>query len=228
MVELIQGDCLDIVPTLEPQSVDAIITDIPYGDINHIKRLHERAKYKDGPIRKLHKGNADIIDFDMDEMLSVMNTVSKQWVIMFAGDKTGYIRSFFSNSGCMTRLGVWIKSNPSPLHCQYIWLSSIEMFVIARKKKATFNGFYESPVYKTSSGSSKIHPTQKPIEIMTDLILKTTNEGDTVLDPFMGSGTTGVACVALGRDFIGIEKDKKYFDIAEQRINEVQQELFNG
>jgi site-specific DNA-methyltransferase (adenine-specific) len=69
-----------------------------------------------------------------------------------------------------------------------------------------------------------LHPTQKPVALYEYLIKTYTNEGDTVLDICFGSGTTGVACVALGRDFIGIEKKEKYFKIAEKRINEVQKE----
>ena len=65
-----------------------------------------------------------------------------------------------------------------------------------------------------------VHPTQKPVELLEYLIKTYTNEGDTVLDFTMGSGTTGVACKNLKRNFIGIELDKKYFDIAEKRINE--------
>lgn len=63
------------------------------------------------------------------------------------------------------------------------------------------------------------HPTQKPVELMEYLVRTHTNEGDTILDPFMGSGTTGVACKNLGRDFIGIELDSDYFKIAEKRIS---------
>ena len=68
----------------------------------------------------------------------------------------------------------------------------------------------------------RVHPTQKPIELMSKIIQDFTKEGDTILDPFMGSGTTGVACVQTGRNFIGIEIDPTYFAIAERRIKEAQ------
>lgn len=71
----------------------------------------------------------------------------------------------------------------------------------------------------------KVHPTQKPLPLMEWIIEKYTNEGDTVLDPFMGSGTTGVAALKLGRKFIGIEKEPKYFTIAAQRITDVLKEM---
>ena len=68
----------------------------------------------------------------------------------------------------------------------------------------------------------KQHPTQKPLSLIKKLVCEFTNEGDTILDPFMGSGTTGVACVQTGRNFIGIEIDPTYFAIAERRIKEAE------
>ena len=71
----------------------------------------------------------------------------------------------------------------------------------------------------------KVHPAEKPIGLMKQILENYTNEGDTILDPFMGSGTTGVACVQTGRNFIGIEIDPEYFAIAEKRIKEAQMQL---
>jgi site-specific DNA-methyltransferase (adenine-specific) len=74
----------------------------------------------------------------------------------------------------------------------------------------------------------RLHPTQKPLALMEYLVRTYTNEGSTVLDPFMGSGTTGVACQALGRGFVGIEKDEHYHAIAQRRLSEAQGPLFAG
>ena len=71
----------------------------------------------------------------------------------------------------------------------------------------------------------RYHPTQKPLALMTWIVENYTNPTDTILDPFMGSGTTGVACVQTGRNFIGIEKDRGYYEIAEKRIKEAQMQL---
>ena len=105
---------------------------------------------------------------------------------------------------------------------QYIWLSSIEIFAVARKRGADFYRHCKSPVLCYPTEHDKQHPTQKPLALIKELILSCTLEGDTVLDPFMGSGTTGVACVQTGRNFIGIEIDPAYFAIAEKRIAEAQ------
>lgn len=84
---------------------------------------------------------------------------------------------------------------------------------------------YKSNVLKYRKDYTGHHPTQKPVALMEDLVKTYTNEGDTVLDFTMGSGSTGVACVNTGRNFIGIEKDETYFRIAEQRINKIRQEI---
>lgn len=222
---IVCGDCLDVMRDMPDGSVDLVVTDPPYGDINHINRLHERAKYKNGPIRKLHKGMADTVNFDWDKMLSELDRVSSQWIYIFAGDKTGYTRSYYSERNCMTRYGAWEKTNPTPLHGQYIWLSSIELFAIIRKHHGTFNYFCKSPVLRFPNGSSREHPTQKPLELIEELILSSSNPGDLVFDPFLGSGTTAVAALKLGRHFYGCDINQTYVDLANQRIEKTRLEL---
>ena len=89
--------------------------------------------------------------------------------------------------------------------------------------KPTFHSEYNPGVFKYPICSGKertAHPTQKPLNFMQELLKIHTDVGDIVLDPFMGSGTTGVACINMNRDFIGIELDKNYFNIAQERIND--------
>ena len=99
-----------------------------------------------------------------------------------------------------------------------LWLSGSEFCVFARKPKATFNRHCEKPIWKFPVGKSKIHPTQKPVDLMEYIIGSSSKTGDTVLDFTLGSGTTGVACKNTQRKFIGIELDDNYFDIATKRI----------
>lgn len=131
------------------------------------------------------------------------------------------IFDFFAKQKGTTRCIVWKKSNPSPMNGKYIYLSGAELCVWFKPRGwKTFNAFCKSNVFEYSCGGSKIHPTQKNLKLITELITDNTNEGDTVLDPCFGSGTVGVACKQLNRDFIGCEIDKTYFDIAKERINE--------
>lgn len=114
----------------------------------------------------------------------------------------------------------WAKTNPSPMNGEYIWLSGIECCVYGKKKNAVFNEKCKNTILRYPSIQSKLHPTQKSLELIKYLITVSSNEGDTVLDNCMGSGTTGVACVQLNRNFIGMEISPEYFKIAEKRINE--------
>src|SRR5690606_10218382 len=115
-------------------------------------------------------------------------------------------------------LGQWEKTNPSPMNGSRLWLSGSEFCVFGRRPNSTFHRHCEKPIWRFPVGRNKLHPTQKPAALMEYLILSSTNEGDTVLDNCMGSGTTGVACVKTNRNFIGIEKEPKYFEIAKTRI----------
>ena len=127
---------------------------------------------------------------------------------------------------------VWHKTNPVPSFRKVNYLSSCEFLYIGSKgqKGWTFNfkqqkemhNFYETP-NKSSYGVTK-HPTEKPVNLIEHLLEIHSNPKDTVLDCFMGSGTTGIGCIELGRNFIGIEKDDDYYKIAKDRIKEVQKQ----
>lgn len=113
---------------------------------------------------------------------------------------------------------IWQKNNATP---NKYYLNSYEMILMLRKGKAkNINHMGTKNVLQINNiiGNKK-HPTEKPVELMEILIDNSTNTGDAVIDPFMGAGSTGVACKNLNRDFIGIEIDEKYFKIAEERIN---------
>ena len=94
----------------------------------------------------------------------------------------------------------------------------IEFILFMQKGRKFINGKRDPNIFKFKRTNNNLHPTQKPLDLMEYLITKFTNENETVIDPFMGSGTTGVACKNLNRNFIGIELDKKYFEIAQKRI----------
>lgn len=126
--------------------------------------------------------------------------------------------------------GVWHKTNPMPRNMKIQFINSNEcwMYFVSGAKTGTFNGG-GAPVHDfvqtatTPPGEKKYgkHPTQKPLSLMSHFVSLLTNPGDVVLDPFMGSGTTGVASAELGRQFIGVERDASYYKIATERIIEV-------
>lgn len=101
--------------------------------------------------------------------------------------------------------------------------SGVELAVWYKKSGAkTFNAHCKNTVFKHPNGNSKLHPTAKNLNLFKELLLDNTNENNLVLDTCMGSGTTGVACKELNRNFIGIELDEKYFEIAKNRIEEAE------
>jgi DNA modification methylase len=206
---LMKGDCLERMKEIESGSVDMILTDIPYGEVNQ----------KSSGLRALDRGVADECSIDLDEMILECIRICKGSFYIFCGtQQISVIVTLFKHNKLTTRVGCWEKSNPSPMNGTKLWLSGMEFCVFARKPKAVFNEHCKKALWRHPSGKSKIHPTQKPVALMEQLILASSNEGETVLDFTMGSGTTGVACKNLNRKFIGIEMDDKYFEIGKNRI----------
>jgi DNA modification methylase len=123
--------------------------------------------------------------------------------------------------------GIWHKKNPMPRNMNLHFINSTESWIyfINKGKTGTFNNngkaihdFYESSGISVNEKKHGKHPTQKPVELMSHFIRILSNEGDSILDTFMGSGSTGVACVKNNRFFYGIELDNNYFKIAVDRI----------
>jgi site-specific DNA-methyltransferase (adenine-specific) len=209
--DLRQGDCMTIMQLIPEKSVNLVLTDIPYGEVNR----------KHGSLRVLDKGIADIITFDLAHFVKELIRVCTGSFYVFCGtEQVSEIRKLFVDYGLTTRLGIWEKTNPSPMNGKKLWLSGIECCVFARNKKATFNQHCKNSVWRFPNGRSKQHPTEKPLNLFKFLVESSSNVNDLVLDPCMGSGTTGVACKDLGRKFIGIEQDVKYFEIAKKRIEQ--------
>ena len=209
MINLMQGDCLELMKGIPDGSVDMILVDIPYGEVSQ----------KSSGLRKLDRGNADTCDIDLEAMVKECLRVCSGSYYIFCGvGQISQIDKSFRGAKKTTRLCQWEKSNPSPMNGTRLWLSGSEFCVFSREAKATFNRKCEKPIWKFPVGRSKVHPTEKPVKLMEYLIESSTNEGDTVLDFTMGSGTTGVACKKLNRGFIGIELDEEYFKIAQDRI----------
>lgn len=203
------GDCVEYMKTMDKKSVDLLLTDIPYNEVNR----------KDNGLRSLDKGVADSAEFDLDETLKQFMRVTKGSIYVFCGiEQVSHIKKTFRENGLSTRLVVWNKTNPSPMNGDKIWLSSVECCVYGKFPKATFNEHCKGSVLNFPSGRSKIHPTQKPLKLFEKIVEVSSNEGDVVFDPFMGSGTSGVAAKNLNRKFVGCEANDEYFNLAEDRI----------
>ena len=210
---LILGDCREVLPTLG--AVDAVVTDPPYST-----NTHKMAKTNKGAGHgvKLVTFGA-LTDEDFDAVVEQCLSVSRGWVVMTC-DYTHAAR-FYAHPA-FVRLGAWVKPNPMPQISGDRPGQGFETVLIMHGGKVAKawsrgggSGVWTVPV---TNGAEV--PTQKPLALISSFISDFTKPGETVLDPFMGSGTTGVACVLAGRRFIGCEALVGHFDIACRRIEE--------
>lgn len=203
------GDSLELLKELPNNSVPLILTDIPYGVVNR----------ESAGIRVFDKKAADVCSFEISDLVSELERVSSGSIYVFCStEQVSELRKGFADKGMTTRLCIWEKTNPSPVNCQYMWMSGIECCVYARKRSAVFNEHYKNCVWRFPNGRSKRHPTEKPLNLFEYLVKTSSNPGDLVLDPFLGSGTTSEAAIKNGRSYIGFELTPEYFEVANERL----------
>lgn len=210
-IKLYQGDCLEVMDNLGGDQIDFTLTDIPYDAVSR----------SSNGLRNLDKGKADILTFDLNSFLEKVYNITRNSICVFCSkEQFSIIYEFFASKKGTVRPIVWEKTNPSPMNGQYIYLSGVEFAVWFKKAGAkVFNAHCKNTVFQYPNGRSKLHPTEKNHGLLKELILDNTNPGDVVFDPCMGSGAHGVVGLENGRNFIGIELDEHYFNIAKERIN---------
>lgn len=196
------GDCREIMPTLG--KVDAVVTDPPYGIGEAAGANKSRgtgsARVKAG--LAVDYGNDDWDAEPAHEAISAAIAIAK-WSVVFGGN-------YYSLPPTSCWL-IWDKMNTGDFaDCEMAWTNLPKA---VRRLQYLWNG-----CMRRERDIARQHPTQKPVGVMKWCIEHLPPPNQTILDPFMGSGTTGVACVKLGRKFIGIEREPKYFDIACRRI----------
>jgi len=212
-VDIRQSDNITLMKSMADNSVVLTLTDIPYDVVNN---------YECG-IREYNKGNADILTFDLQTFIEETIRVTSGSIYVFCStEQVSQLRSEYAKAGLSTRLCIWEKNNPAPIHGDKFWLSSLECCVFARKSNATFNEHCSSAVWRESIESKiKWHPTPKPVKLMSRLIKASSNPGDLVFDPCMGSGATGLAAKVTRRQYLGCDLDPVYVDKASQYIDKM-------
>jgi modification methylase len=237
-IKLILGDCLDIMRTLPDGCVDAVVTSPPYNqNIDTFKPsgMQKGWRWAD----KMSAGYFDSMPEEAYQEWQV-TVLDKLWRVVAEGGSCFYNHKIRWRNGVLihpidiVRLSKWElrqeliwRRDGSPTLNARMFGPCDERIYWLRKGRHRWNQECVSylSVWNLNSVKSTDHPCAFPLDIPTRCIRATTAEGDTILDPFMGSGTTGVACVRTGRRFIGIEIDPTYFAIAERRIAEAQQQL---
>lgn len=208
--KIIHGDCINIMGEMENDSVDFTLTDIPYDEVNR----------ESNGLRILDKGKADVLTFDLERFLNGVHRVSKNSITIFCGrEQFSFIYDWFTKRKGTVRPIIWQKSNPSPMNGQYVYLSGVEFAVWFKKRGAkTFNAHCKNTVLKHPNGSRKIHPTEKNHKLLEELILDNSNEGDIIFDPCFGSGSTLLVSKNNNRNYIGVELEEEYYNIAKERL----------
>lgn len=237
MVDLKQGDCLELMKNIPDGSVDMILCDLPYGTTackwdNVIQFEPLWNQYN-----RLIKPNGAIVLFGSEPFSSRLRM----------SNISGYKYDWVWNKK-LAGNGILAKKQPLKIH-EIISVFNSNIYYPQKTKgryrkkmglkeseitggksfvKQTENDLYYPVSIQEFSAANmrkgRLHPTQKPVDLLGYLIRTYTKEGETVLDNCMGSGSTGVACVKTGRNFIGIELDEKYFEIAKKRIEDAQHE----
>ncbi len=228
-INLYNEDCLKHLSLMEDNSVDLILTDPPY---NIGKLSPGNIKLTGRSDINLDIADWDLLEFDPMAFASEFKRILKPNgnIFVFTSEKLlGKWHSAFGTKFEYFKFFVWHKTNPVPSVRKKGFLSACELVLCLWDRGHTFNftkqnemhNFFESPI---CMGKERLkdpkHPTQKPVKLLEHLIKIGSNEGDTVFDPFMGVGSTGVAALNNKRNFIGIELDKNYYEAAKNRLYE--------
>ncbi|VEG13913.1 DNA-methyltransferase [Moraxella cuniculi] len=227
-IKIFNDDCIMVMKNLRKQSkfVNHIITDPPYV-ISQENNFHTL----NNPRKGLDFGDWDW-NFDLTAWLDLAYPLLNKdgSMIIFCSYRfiSHITQKIESLGGVVKDVMIWQKANPMPRNINRRYVQDMEFMIWAVKSKNSkwvFNkpnnkpyqrGFFQTP---TLLGKERtLHPTQKPIALMQEVIQIHSNEHDTIFDPFMGTGSTGVACLNLNRQFIGCEKELQWFNIAEQRL----------
>lgn len=247
-MNLLNADCLETLRKIPSNSIDLVVTDPPYiletdgagffgkksdeytaKTIGRKMYTYSGERYVMKEIDGMKKGFSDDV---LDELCRVMKKIN---CYIFCSQKQilHLIKYFAENKKCNWNLLTWHKTNPIPA-CGNKYLTDTEYCLFFREKGVKVYGSFDTKrTYYISQTNMKDkrkygHPTIKPLNIVENLIINSSLENETILDCYMGSGTTGVACKKLKRHFIGIELNKEYFDIAKNRINESEYEFDFG
>lgn len=230
MIDLRCGDCMEIMKQIPDNSIDLVVTDCPYhivsGGCTNIPRKDEPSgifnrrntfTQKNAKSGKLFDNN----DIKFKDWLPEIYRVLKDGThcyIMINARNLKELQQEAENVGFkFQNIIIWNKGNATP---NRYYLNAYEMILMLRKGKAKNinNMGCKNIVDIKNIRGNKLHPTEKPVELNELFIKNSSEQGNTILDPFMGVGSCGLACKNTNRNFIGIELDEKYFNIAKERI----------
>ena len=217
MITLYHGDCLEVMKKFASESVDAVVTDPPYflpvqSYVGTRKNSYSRRTLADTSILKSY------FDIFFTEASRILKPTGSYYVFCNAQSYPIFYQNMFPYCKYV-RLLIWDKVVS---YNGYTWRHQHELIAWGELDKSTRVPTGDGDILKCRGVLQKdrLHPAQKPVELIEKLITKSTNDSSIVLDPYMGSGTTGIACINTGRQFIGIEKDDDHFITAQSRLEQ--------
>lgn len=229
-ISLKKMSCFDFLPALKKDSIDLILIDPPYEVSRETNFQSGEATGKDTDRFRV---SMDFGDWDnnftgLDKVIEECYRVLKPsgtMICFYDLWKITTLKDYFEKAKFkQIRFIEWVKTNPVPINSKVNYLTNArEIAVVAVKKaKPTFNSEYDNGIYKypICHDKGRFHPTQKPLALMEELILKHSNEGDVVLDCFAGSGTTALAAFNQNRNFVGCEISDEYYEKSIERLKE--------
>ena len=230
------GDALKKIKYVKDNSIDLILTDPPYNlglfmknrstNLSALRENHFSGKKWDDLEESVWIKNMELLFQEFSRVLKKGGSII---VFMAIIKLESIIKIAEKNKFYYKTTGIWHKKNPMPRNKDLHFINSTEPWLyftnitktgVFNNKNKTIHDFFESGLTPSSEKKHGGHPTQKPIALMDHLISLLSNEGDTILDPFMGSGSTGVSSKKLKRNFVGIELDEDYVEISKKRIKE--------
>ena len=212
--KLYNGDCLEIMKDIKDKSIDLIVTDPPY--LINYQSNYRRNKYK--KIKNDIKAE-ELISNYFKECYRILkdNTAIYSFCSWHNID---FFKQEFEKYFKLKNIIVWNKNNTSMGDLKGSYAPKHEFILFGHKGRKLINGFRYPDVLEAKRTGNKLHPTQKPIDLLEIFIKASSDVGDIVFDGFMGSNSTGIASIKNNRKFIGIELDSNYYNIAKQRIDE--------
>ncbi len=229
------GNCTTKLKKIKENSIDLVLTDPPY----NLGLFMKQRDTNIGALRSNHFAASDWdhiqqhdwekkLDIFFKESARILKTKGALLIFVAIIKAETVIRIAQKHGFYYKTTGIWHKKNPMPRNMNLHFINSTESWVyfINDGRTGTFNNngkaihdFYESPIIGMSEKKLGKHPTQKPIALMEHFVKLLSNAGDTVLDPFMGGGSTGIASIINNRKFYGIELSKEYFNMSELRLS---------
>ena len=227
MIDLRQGDCLEVMKNIPDNIIDLVVTDPPYKIVQG-GCTNKAVRFKGSNSDEVKKGilfKENSIKFDewIPEIYRVLKPNSHCYIMVNDRNLKELIIVCENNGFKLLNILVWGKSKHSP---NKYYMKNCEFIVLLRKGRAkNINNMGTKQLLLVDNVDNKKHPSEKPISLIKIFIENSSVENNIILDPFMGSGSTGVACINTNRNFIGIELDENYFNIAKNRIAECDKQL---